>query len=69
LSGAAFNLAALGLPFFISGVVKIAYDGLIYFTFKDVRPPEEQERRNAHADAQPERGTSAYEPAGKNARR
>jgi MFS family permease len=41
LTGAAFNVAALGLPFFVAGTLKIAYDGLIFVTFKDVRPPEE----------------------------
>jgi len=41
LTGAAFSVAALGAPFFIAGALKIVYDGLIFFTFKDVRPPEE----------------------------
>jgi MFS family permease len=44
LTGAAFNVAALGLPFFIAGALKCAYDGLIFLTFKDVRPPEEEAR-------------------------
>jgi MFS family permease len=47
LSGAAFSVAALGLPFFVAGAVKIAYDGLVYATFKDVRPPEEEARHQA----------------------
>jgi len=47
LSGAAFSVAALGIPFFVAGAVKIAYDGLIYATFKDVRPPEEEARYRA----------------------
>jgi len=41
----AFSAAALGLPFFIAGALKIVYDIAIYFTFRDVRPPEEVERR------------------------
>jgi MFS family permease len=47
LSGAAFNVAALGIPFFVAGAVKIVYDGLIYATFKDIRPPEEEARYQA----------------------
>jgi hypothetical protein len=49
LSGAAFSVAALGIPFFAAGIVKCVYDGLIYATFKDVRPPEEEARRQAKA--------------------
>lgn len=40
-AGLAFSAAALGLPFFIAGGLKILYDGLVYLTFRDVRPPEE----------------------------
>jgi len=29
------------LPFFIAGVLKIGYDLALYFTFKNVKPPEE----------------------------
>jgi MFS family permease len=43
-AGMAFNAAALGLPFFIAGALKIVYDIAIYFTFRNVRPPEEVER-------------------------
>ena len=45
LTGAAFAAAALSLPFFISGVLKIVYDGLIYATFRNVHPPEEAAKR------------------------
>ena len=48
-AGMAFSAAALGLPFFISGTLKIAYDLAIWFTFRDVRPPEEVERRRRRA--------------------
>ena len=41
LTGAAFGAAALGVPFFVAGGLKIVYDVLIFQTFKDVRPPEE----------------------------
>lgn len=44
LSGLAFGVAALGVPFFVAGGLKIAYDGLIYATFRKVRPPEEELR-------------------------
>jgi MFS family permease len=42
LSGLAFGIAALGLPFFIAGGLKVVYDGLIYAAFRDIRPPEEE---------------------------
>jgi MFS family permease len=54
LSGAAFSVAAFGLPFFVGGAVKIAYDALIYATFKDVRPPEEAARRQTMLEHQAE---------------
>ena len=41
LSGFAFGAAAIGLPFFIAGGIKLVYDGLIYAAFRNVRPPEE----------------------------
>ena len=47
LTGAAFSVAALGVPFFVAGGLKIAYDSLIFLIFKDVRPPEEQTHRRA----------------------
>ena len=50
VTGAAFAAAALSVPFFASGVIKIAYDGLIWLTFHDVRPPEEVERRKRRAE-------------------
>jgi len=49
LTGAAFSVAALGVPFFVAGGLKIAYDSLIYLTFKDVRPPEEEEEERRGA--------------------
>lgn len=36
------NPAFLGLPFVISGLLKIVYDLALYFNFRAVRPPEEQ---------------------------
>ena len=49
-AGMAFSAAALGLPFFISGALKIVYDIAIYLTFRDVHPPEEIERRKRRAE-------------------
>ena len=54
-SGMAFSVAALALPFFVAGGLKILYDGLIYLTFRNVHPPEEAEarrlRRSGHRGA------------------
>ncbi len=36
------NPALLGLPFIISGVLKIIYDLGLYFNFRNVKPPEEE---------------------------
>ncbi|NJD27798.1 MAG: MFS transporter [Chloroflexi bacterium] len=44
VTGFAFSVAALGVPFFIAGGLKIVYDLLVYATFRSVRPPEEQAR-------------------------
>ncbi len=45
LTGVAFASAALGAPFVAAGVIKIAYDAMIWLTFRRVRPPEELARR------------------------
>ena len=47
LTGLAFSAAAYSLPFFLCGAMKIAYDIAVFFTFRDVRPPEEAARREA----------------------
>ncbi|MEO8246125.1 MAG: MFS transporter [Chloroflexota bacterium] len=44
LTGVAFSVAALGLPFFVAGGLKIVYDVLVYRTFRGVHPPEELSR-------------------------
>jgi MFS family permease len=49
LSGTAFSVAALGVPFIASGALKIVYDLLIWRAFRNVRPPEEEARRAARA--------------------
>lgn len=42
LTGYAFSVAALGLPFFVAGALKIAYDLALYRAFRRLRPPEER---------------------------
>lgn len=42
LTGAMLNASLLSLPFFLSGGLKIVYDLALYFTFRGVKPPEEQ---------------------------
>jgi MFS family permease len=49
ISGFAFSVAALGLPFVLAGAMKIPYDLVIWRTFRDIRPPEEEERRAVRA--------------------
>jgi MFS family permease len=44
-AGLAFGAAALGLPFYLAGGLKIAYDLLLYATFRHIHPPEEEARR------------------------
>ena len=51
IAGIAFSAAALSAPFFLATVLKIAYDGLIYLTFRNVHPPEEAEMRRRRAAA------------------
>ncbi len=36
------NPALLGLPFIVSGGLKIVYDLALYFNFRALKPPEEQ---------------------------
>ena len=50
-AGMALSAASFGLPFFLAGGLKILYDGLVYFTFRNVHPPEEIERRKRSRDA------------------
>ncbi|MBI2983968.1 MAG: MFS transporter [Chloroflexi bacterium] len=42
VAGMAMSAAALGFPFLLAGGLKIVYDGLIYATFRNVHPPEEE---------------------------
>jgi MFS family permease len=55
LTGAAFSMAALGIPFFVSGALKVVYDLTLWRTFRDLRPPEEEVRRAARAAGLPAR--------------
>lgn len=43
LTGYAFSVAALGVPFFVAGGIKVIYDLLVYAAFRNVRPPEESD--------------------------
>jgi len=43
LTGYAFSVAALGVPFFLAGGIKVIYDLLVYAAFRNVRPPEESD--------------------------
>jgi hypothetical protein len=49
VTGWAFSVAALGLPFFIAGALKVMYDLLLFVSFRGLRPPEEQSARVAAA--------------------
>jgi len=42
VTGWAFSVAALSLPFFLAGALKVAYDLLIFVSFRELRPPEER---------------------------
>src|SRR6266550_4682146 len=42
VTGWAFSVAALSLPFFVAGAIKVVYDLLIFLSFRELRPPEEQ---------------------------
>jgi MFS family permease len=44
ITGAAFATGALALPFVLAGGLKVAYDAMVYVSFKDVRPAEELAR-------------------------
>ncbi|HEV2010016.1 MAG TPA: MFS transporter [Candidatus Limnocylindria bacterium] len=45
VTGLAFAAGSFALPFVLAGALKIAYDGLVYVTFRGVRPPEEGRSR------------------------
>jgi len=45
ITGAAFAAGALALPFVLAGGLKVAYDAMVYASFKDVRPADELARR------------------------
>lgn len=41
VAGALLGASSFGWPLLVAGVLKIAYDVVLYFRFRDVRPPEE----------------------------
>ncbi len=45
VTGVAFASGALAFPFILAGGLKVAYDGLLFLTFRNVHPPEEIARR------------------------
>jgi MFS family permease len=51
LAGLVMQRVALAGPLFIGGALKITYDFLLYFSFRHIRPPEEDGR--IHRDAAP----------------
>lgn len=53
IAGYAFSVAALGVPFFLAGALKIVYDLLIWRTFRRLRPPEEQAPREGRSQDAP----------------
>lgn len=44
LAGYAMATVWIGTPLFAAGMLKLVYDGLIYGSFRKVKPPEEQKR-------------------------
>ncbi len=48
LAGALMSTAVSGLPFVICGALKIAYDVALLFSFRHIKPPEEQIPRANH---------------------
>jgi hypothetical protein len=45
--GSSFLMTAAGAPFYIAGSLKIAYDLLLFRSFRSLRPPEEHEPQGA----------------------
>jgi hypothetical protein len=41
ISSILMQFVGLSLPFLIAGVIKSIYDIALYWTFKDIKPPEE----------------------------
>jgi predicted MFS family arabinose efflux permease len=44
-TGPLLALPALGLPFLLAGGLKIVYDLWIFAVFRNIKPPEEQQKR------------------------
>ena len=45
VTGRLFGAAFMSLPFILSGLLKIGYDMALYYSFRHLRPPEEQSGR------------------------
>ena len=42
IAGWLMQFISISTPFLLAGVVKGTYDILLWFTFKDIKPPEEE---------------------------
>jgi len=51
ISGILMQFVGLSLPFLIAGVIKSIYDIALYWTFKDIRPPEEKNEDHKRANS------------------
>jgi MFS family permease len=41
IAGYLMQFIGIGTPFLVAGAIKATYDVLLWFTFKDIKPPEE----------------------------
>jgi hypothetical protein len=46
VSGALLGASLFSVPFILAGSLKLVYDLAVYLSFRAIRPPEEQERRD-----------------------
>ena len=53
LKTALLGASLYGVPFFLAGGLKLVYDLALYFSFRALKPPEEQD----HPDPQQAAGT------------
>jgi len=51
ISSILMQFVGLSLPFLIAGVIKSIYDIALYWTFKDIRPPEEKNEDHKRANS------------------
>ncbi|MBI2887687.1 MAG: MFS transporter [Chloroflexi bacterium] len=59
-AGYLMEYLSVGMPFFLAGMIKAGYDLALYFSFRSLRPPEEEAARAARSEGIPvERERSA----------